>query len=247
VLMLNGCTQPSLCPSIDAATARVLDAVGVQAVVVSRSGCCGAIRHHLSDQAGALRNIRRNIDAWWPHICRGWIEAIVINASGCGAMIHEYAHLLRNDPRYAEKARRIVELTCDLSEFLSRTLPQLTSRLDAAQPVQRLAFHSPCTLQHGMKVHGAVEEILVALGAEVAPVADAHLCCGSAGTYSLLQTELSRSLRDRKLSSLSRNEPPLILSANIGCIAHLQSGTQIPVRHWIEWVDERITRCGETP
>jgi glycolate oxidase iron-sulfur subunit len=246
VLLLNGCTQPSIYPSIDAATARVLDAIGVQAVVVSRSGCCGAIRHHLSDQAGALRDIRRNIDAWWLQVSRGSVEAIVINASGCGAMLREYAHLLRDEPQYAEKARRIAELTCDLSDFLSAALPQLTSRGALTSPAHRLAVHSPCTLQHALRARGP-EELLTALGAELTPVADAHLCCGSAGTYSLLQSELSRSLRDRKLSNLSRHEPRMILSANIGCIAHLQTGTRIPVRHWIEWVDARISGCGETP
>jgi glycolate oxidase iron-sulfur subunit len=237
VLLLNGCTQPSISPSIDAATARVLDAVGVQAIIEPRSGCCGAIRHHLGDQAGALRGVRRNIDAWWPYVEQHRIEAIVINASGCGAMVREYAHLLRGDPAYAEKARRIVDMTRDPAEFLSASLPQLKAHA-VASAARRVAFQSPCTLQHGLRIRGTVEEILTSLGAELAPVADAHLCCGSAGTYSLLQSELSQPLRERKLSVLTQHEPQMILSANIGCIAHLQAGTRIPVRHWIEWVDE---------
>jgi glycolate oxidase iron-sulfur subunit len=241
VLLLNGCTQPAISPSIDAATARVLDLIGVQAIVEPRSGCCGAIRHHLGDQTGALREVRRNIDAWWPYVKQGGIEAIVINASGCGAMVREYAHLLRGDRAYAEKARRIVDITRDPAEFLSASLPQLKAR-SVAPAARRLAFQSPCTLQHGLKVRGAVEEILTSLGAELVPVADAHLCCGSAGTYSLLQSELSLSLRERKLSALTTHQPQMILSANIGCIAHLQAGTRIPVRHWIEWVDGSVGR-----
>jgi glycolate oxidase iron-sulfur subunit len=236
VLLLNGCTQPSISPSIDAATARVLDSIGVQAIVEPRSGCCGAIRHHLGDQTGALRDVRRNIDAWWPYVEQRGIEAIVINASGCGAMVREYAHLLRADPAYAEKARRIVDVTRDPAEFLLSSLPQLKSN-HAAPAARRVAFQSPCTLQHALKIRGAVEEILSSLGAELVPVADPPLCCGSAGTYSLVQPELSQSLRERKLASLSSHEPQMILSANIGCIAHLQAGTRIPVRHWIEWVD----------
>jgi len=237
VLLLNGCTQPSIAPSVDAATARVLDAIGVQAIVEPRSGCCGAIRHHLSDQTGARRDIRRNIDTWWPHIEHGGVEAIVINASGCGAMIHEYAHLLRDDPAYADRARRIVDATRDLAEFLSPALAQL--KRTTSPVIRRLAFHSPCTLQHGLGIRGTVEDMLTALGAELVPVADAHLCCGSAGTYSLLQSDLSQSLRDRKLADLTRHEPEMILTANVGCLAHLQSGTSIRVRHWIEWVDEQ--------
>jgi glycolate oxidase iron-sulfur subunit len=237
VLLLNGCTQPSIAPSIDAATARVLDALGIQAIVEPRSGCCGAIRHHLSDQEGALRDIRRNIDTWWPHVADGGIDAIVINASGCGAMIREYAHLLRDDPAYADRARRIVDAVRDLAEFLAPALPQLERTASPAN--RRVAFHSPCTLQHGLRIRGTVEAMLSTLGSELVPVADAHLCCGSAGTYSLLQGGLSQSLRDRKLASLTRHDPQMILTANIGCLAHLQSGTAIPVRHWIEWVDER--------
>jgi len=247
-------------PSIDAATARILDAVGVQSIIAPGSGCCGAIRQHLDDQAGARDNFRHNIDAWWPFIESAQVEAIVINASGCGAMVAEYAHLLRDDPVYANKAKRVVELTRDVAEFVPQALAAAgigtnatpgTSAASgtkaapntAAAPstkVLRVAFHPPCTLQHALKIRGKVEALLVALGAEVVPVRDSHLCCGSAGTYSLLQSELSHNLRARKLETLLENRPQAVLSANIGCIAHLQSATDTPVRHWIEWVDEAL-------
>jgi glycolate oxidase iron-sulfur subunit len=236
VLLLNNCVQPSMAPSIDAATARVLDAVGVQSIIAPESGCCGAIRQHLDDHAGARNNIRRNIDAWWPLLESAQVEAIVINASGCGAMVKDYGHLMREDLAYAAKAQRIVGLTRDVSEFLA------ACPLPAAPRPQRVAFHPPCTLQHGLKIRGQVEALLRSLGAELVPVRDAHLCCGSAGTYSILQSGLSQELRGRKLAALQEATPEIILSANIGCIAHLQSDTATPVRHWIEWVDERCRK-----
>ncbi len=242
VLILNGCTQPAMMPSIDAATARVLDRLGVQTLVEARSGCCGAIRHHLNDQDGALADVKRNIDAWLPHIEAG-VEAIVINASGCGAMVKDYAHLLRDDPEYGPKAQRIVSLSRDLAEWLPQQLEPAIASLQeaiAARGDQRIAFHPPCTLQHGQGIRGAVERLLVLLGAAPLPVAESHLCCGSAGTYSILQPELSLRLRDRKLANLQAGTPQLILSANVGCLAHLQSGTGTPVRHWIEWLDETM-------
>jgi glycolate oxidase iron-sulfur subunit len=232
VLLPRGCTQPSLLPSIDAATARVFDAIGVQTVVATGSGCCGAIRHHLSDPDGALIQARRNIDAWWPHLES--IEAIVINASGCGAMIRDYGHLLRNDATYAEKARRISALARDPVEVIAPAVELLRQKIRTSE---RVVFQAPCTLQHGLKIRGEVERLLATLGAELSPVAESHLCCGSAGTYSLLQGPISRELRSRKLSALLERSPQVILSANIGCIAHLQGGTPTPVRHWIEWVD----------
>ncbi|MBX3612289.1 MAG: glycolate oxidase subunit GlcF [Burkholderiaceae bacterium] len=242
VLILNGCTQPAMMPGIDASTARVLDRIGIQVVVERRSGCCGAIRHHLGDTDGALGQARRNIDAWWPHLERG-VEAIVINASGCGAMVKEYAHLLRDDPRYAARAQRIVEATKDLAEWLptqlAGSIDAIRARLRArgADGAERVAFHPPCTLQHGQRIRGEVERLLDALGVARLGVAESHLCCGSAGTYSVLQPELSLRLRERKLAALQAGGPTLILSANIGCLAHLQAGTGTPVRHWIEWLD----------
>lgn len=238
VLLLNNCVQPSMAPSIDAATARVLDAVGVQSIIAPGSGCCGAIRQHLDDHDGARDNFRRNIDAWWPFVESGQVEAIVINASGCGAMVKEYGHLLRDDPTYADKARRIVELTRDVAEFLPDAIA--AAGIGAPPRAQRISFHSPCTLQHGLKIRGKVEALLGDLGAVLVPVRDSHLCCGSAGTYSILQTGLSRELRARKLAALHEKSPQMILSANIGCIAHLQGATGTPVRHWIEWVDETL-------
>ncbi len=243
VLLLRGCVQPALMPSIDAATARVLDRAGVEAVVAENSGCCGAIDLHLSATAQAQARARRNIDAWWPHLQptageRG-AEAIVINASGCSAMVKDYAHLLRNDPMYAEKAQRVASLARDLAEFLPALLQTLAPGKATTLPesLHRVAFHPPCTLQHTQKIRGAVEAMLTAFGAELVPVADAHLCCGSAGTYSILQPELSQQLRERKLTSLQRERPALILSANIGCLSHLEGAASVPVRHWIEWID----------
>jgi glycolate oxidase iron-sulfur subunit len=240
VLLLNNCVQPSMSPSIDAATARVLDAVGVQSIIARGSGCCGAIRQHLDDQAGARDDFRRNIDAWWPLIESAQVEAILINASGCGAMVAEYAHLLCDDPAYAAKARRVVELARDVAEFVPQALAASRPATAAGSPPMRVAFHPPCTLQHALKIRGQVEALLVALGAELVPVRDTHLCCGSAGTYSLLQPRLSQTLRARKLETLLEDRPQAILSANIGCITHLQAATQTPVRHWIEWVDEML-------
>ncbi|HWP18542.1 MAG TPA: glycolate oxidase subunit GlcF [Burkholderiaceae bacterium] len=240
VLMLTGCVQPSMMPNINSATARVLDAAGIQTLVADEAGCCGAIRMHLNDQEGGLADMRRNIDAWWPAVMRGEVEAIVMNASGCGVTVKEYGHALRHDPQYAEKAQRISELTRDLSELLPDLVPRLKPMLKAKSGM-RLAYHPPCTLQHGQKLRGGVETHMRELGFEVElATAEAHLCCGSAGTYSVLQPELAYQLRDRKLSQLLPREPQAIVSANIGCIQHLQTGTEVPVRHWIEVLDEAL-------
>lgn len=246
VLLLNGCVQPSLMPAIDAATARVLDALGVQPLVVRESGCCGAIDFHNDAQGVARDKARRNIDAWWPLIEAG-AEAIVINASGCGAMVKDYAHLLRADGDYADKAQKVAALTRDLGEFLAPQVETLKAHARIpAQGSQRIAFHPPCTLQHTQKIRGVVEALLAGLGAELMPFADAHLCCGAAGMYAILQPQMSGELRVRKLESLERAQPQMILSANIGCLAHLETGTGIPVRHWIEWVDGLLTIASPT-
>jgi glycolate oxidase iron-sulfur subunit len=239
VLLLTGCVQRSLAPNIDIATARVLDALGIQVLKTSEGGCCGAIRHHLSDPAGALDDARRNIDAWWPAI-EGGAEAIVMNASGCGAMVREYGHLLRGDARYAAKAARITELTRDLVELVAPEVERLRSKLRAAG-TERIAFHPPCTLQHAQRLQGRAESVLVALQAELVSFPDAHLCCGSAGTYSLLQADIAGQLRDRKLAAVVSANASVILSANIGCISHLRGAAAMPVRHWIEWVADRLT------
>ncbi|HEX7984579.1 MAG TPA: glycolate oxidase subunit GlcF [Duganella sp.] len=245
MLLLDGCVQPALAPSINAAAARVLDAVDVQLIVAPKAGCCGAIRHHLDDADGALADARRNIDAWWPWV-EGKdgpaVEAIVMTASGCGAMVKDYGHLLRRDPAYAAKAARVAALAHDLSVIVARFDDQLAARL-VPGPRARVAYHPPCTLQHGQQVRGEVEALLRLAGVDVRTCADSHLCCGSAGTYSLLQPALATTLRDNKLAALEAGAPDMIVSANIGCLTHLQSGTNTPVRHWIELLDTAIG-CG---
>ncbi len=252
VLLLAGCVQPSMAPNINAATARVLDAADIQCLVAPGAGCCGALRFHMNDHEGGRADMRANIDAWWPQIASGEIEAIVMNASGCGVTVKEYGHTLRLDAAYAEKARRVSELTRDLSELLPGIASALqTSRADlfAAAPVEaatprkrpKLVLHPPCTLQHGQQLRGQIESNLRALGFEVElPLSEAHLCCGSAGAYSVLQPTIAHQLRDRKLQNLQESKPEVIVSANIGCITHLQSGTATPVRHWVEVLDEAL-------
>jgi glycolate oxidase iron-sulfur subunit len=244
VLMLLGCVQPAMMPNINAATARVLDAAGIQTLVADGAGCCGAIRTHLNDSEGGLADMRRNIDAWWPLVegltSAGRVEAIVMNASGCGVTVKDYGHALAHDLDYAVKAARVSLLTKDLSELLPELVGALKPKL-GAMAVKRLAFHPPCTLQHGQQLRGGVETHLSALGFEVSVAAsESHLCCGSAGTYSVLQPELAYALRDRKLQQLSPLDAQAIVSANIGCIQHLQSGTATPVRHWVEVLDEAL-------
>lgn len=234
MLLPRGCVQPSLAPEIDAATVRVLDALQIEAVT-PKAACCGALRHHLGDDA--LDEIRHTIDVWWPHIESG-VEAIVMNASGCAALVKEYAYLLRHDPGYASKAVRIAELTRDLAELLPEHVQQLAQQVRRHE--ERVVFHPPCTLQHALKVRGSVEKILESLGAVVLPLADSHLCCGSAGTYSILQPAVAGQLRDRKLEALQVQRPDVILSANVGCIVYLGAASAIPVRHWIEWLAARL-------
>lgn len=241
MLMLAGCVQPSMQPNINIATARVFDALGVQIVTAPEAGCCGAIRLHLNYHDEALDDIRRNIDAWWPYVEQG-VEAIVMNASGCGVTVKEYGHLLRNDSAYADKARRISELTRDVAELLPDFADALKRRITGNAPRQ-VAYHPPCTLQHGQQIRGQVESLFASLGIQVALPADSHLCCGSAGTYSITQPELSYRLRNQKLDALKRLEPDIIVSGNVGCICHLQSGTTTPVRHWIELLEHML----ETP
>ncbi len=247
LMLLAGCVQPAMLPRINYATARVLDAAGIQTVVAPKAGCCGAVKFHLNDEDGALAQMRANIDAWWPQVESGAVEAIVMNASGCGAMVKDYGHALRNDPVYAAKAARISALTRDLSELLPELLPELARRLQGkiVPPAGVMAYHPPCTLQHGQKLRGGVETYLGQLGFALRVARnESHLCCGSAGTYSVLQPEIATQLRERKLDALGEacgEAPPVaILSANIGCITHLQSGTEVPVRHWVEVLDEAL-------
>ncbi|MDT8990166.1 glycolate oxidase subunit GlcF [Curvibacter sp. APW13] len=239
VLMLEGCAQPSMAPNINTATARVLDAAGIEVLRVPKAGCCGAVKFHLNDQMGGMDEMRANIDAWWPWVEQG-VEAIVMNASGCGVTVKEYGHTLRHDPAYADKAARISALTRDLSELLPGMVPALQGRVRTAE-APALVFHPPCTLQHGQKLRGGVEQHLAALGFSVRVAArESHLCCGSAGTYSVLNPELATQLRDRKLGNLAPAAQEVVISANIGCITHLQSGTPTPVRHWVEVLDEAL-------
>jgi glycolate oxidase iron-sulfur subunit len=242
VLLLTSCTQDALLPSIDRATMRVLATLGVEAFAAPAAGCCGALRAHLSDPAGARAAARRNVDAWWPHLEDG-VEALVMTASGCGLTVRHYGELLADEPAYAARAREVAARTRDLAEWLGPEAAALAGRVRRG-PAARVAFHPPCTLQHGQRVRGEVESLLGACGATLLPVRDAHLCCGSAGAYSLLEPALSGELRRRKLAALEAGEPDEILSANVGCLAHLAAGAGRPVRHWIEWLDERLAAEG---
>ena len=237
VLIPAGCVQPSLAPNIDAATARVLDRVGISAIAVAGAGCCGALSYHLSEHDEARALARRNIDAWWPYIERG-AEAIVVTASGCGVMVREYDHLLAQDPAYAPRAKRVAALARDPVELVAAAWAELAPQVDRAGTSLRVAFHPPCTLQHGMQIHGEVERLLAEAAFTLLPVTDSHLCCGSAGTYSILQPDLANALRSNKLHALEAHRPQVIATANIGCMTHLQSGTGIPIRHWIELLDD---------
>jgi glycolate oxidase iron-sulfur subunit len=244
VLLPEGCVQPAMMPTIDRATARVLDAVGITAVRVAAGGCCGAVKFHLNDQDAAKAQMRANIDAWWPYVQGEGdtaVEAIVVNASGCSVMVKDYGHVLRDDPAYADKARRVSALARDLTELLPQIAAGLAGRLKGQTPRGVVAFHPPCTLQHGQQLRGLVEQHMGALGFDVRVAAnEAHLCCGSAGTYAVLQPEIATQLRDRKLGQLNALAPETIVSANIGCITHLQGGCSTPVRHWVELLDAAL-------
>jgi glycolate oxidase iron-sulfur subunit len=245
MLMLEGCVQPALSPNTNAATARVLDKLGISVTPAPQAGCCGATEYHLNAQDNGLDRARRNIDAWWPAIEAG-AEAIVLTASGCGAFVKEYGDLLRGDPIYAKRAQRVSELARDLVEVLS------AEPLDALRPgvanesgrsgnAGRIAVHCPCTLQHAQKLGGAVEALMRRLGFDLTDVENGHLCCGSAGTYSITQPQIARTLRDNKLDALEAGSPDTIVTANIGCQTHLNGAGRTPVQHWIELVDATLT------
>ncbi len=239
-IVLNGCVQPSLAPNINAAAARVLDRIGISLVKADRAGCCGAVAFHLDYQDDGREAMRRNVDAWLPMLDAG-AEAIAITASGCGSTVKEYGHHLAHDATHAERAARVSAATKDLSELLAAESDRLIPLLEQAsktRPRRKLAFHSPCSLQHGQQVRGQAEALLKAAGFDLTYVPDSHLCCGSAGTYSILQPELSQQLLANKLKSLESGTPAGIATANIGCLTHIQSGCATPVRHWIEWVDD---------
>ncbi len=234
MILLEGCVQPGLAPGINAAGARVLDRLGIEAVTLEGESCCGAAWHHTSSVAAGLDAARRNIDALWPHVETG-IEAIVSSASGCGVHLKEYGHLLRQDAVYAGKAARVAGLVLDLSEVLARE--DLSKLKKSAKPSGRVVFQSSCTLQHGQKLGGIVEKILQDGGIDLVAAPESHLCCGSAGTYSILMPSLSRRLGRRKIAALDSVAPAVIATANIGCLAHLAAMTDTPVVHWIELID----------
>jgi glycolate oxidase iron-sulfur subunit len=240
MLVLQGCVQPALAPNINAAAARVLERLGVSLVTVKEETCCGALSHHLGALKRALEQARRNIDAWMPLLDTG-VEAIVMTASGCGVMVKDYGRMLAHDPRYAARAERVSQATRDLAEILSAAdVARIASRSGDGPP-RRIAWQSPCTLQHGQKLVGKVEPLLKAAGFTLTPVRDPHLCCGSAGTYSILQRALAVRLRSVKLATLEEAAPQLIATANIGCLQHLAAAAAVPVKHWIELIDEAST------
>jgi glycolate oxidase iron-sulfur subunit len=254
MLVLQGCVQPGLKPNINAATARVLDRIGISLIAAEEAGCCGALAYHLNDTDTGLNAARRNIDAWIPHLDAG-VEAIVMTASGCGVMVKDYGWLLHNDAAYADKAAHVSAATRDISEILVAERAALTRSLSSRSEgkphasrltQKRIAYHPPCTLQHGQKLTGDVEVLLTDAGFELTPVAEKNLCCGSAGTYSILQPAIASALKTRKLDHLQAGAPDLIVTANIGCLTHLQSGSQIPVRHWVELFDDALKGSDQT-
>ena len=236
MLILDGCVQPALAPDINAATARVLDKLGISLIKAAEAGCCGAISQHLGAPEEAKDYMKRNIDAWWPYLSQG-VEAIITTASGCGSTVKEYNYHLRGDPEYAIKAERIAHLSKDIAEIISQ---EDYTRLKPTKR-RKIAWHPPCSLQHGQKIKGVVETILSNSGFELVPVMDEHLCCGSAGTYSLLQANLAQQLRTNKLDNLLKHQPEYIVTANIGCQTFLQEPSQVPVIHWIQLLDETIS------
>jgi len=242
MLVLAGCVQPALAPAINAAAARVLDRLGISLIEVEAAGCCGAVRFHMNRQEAGKMDARALIDAWWPQVEAG-AEAIVMTASGCGTMVKEFGHLLKDDPAFAVKAARVSALTRDLAEVLGSERAGLEKLVAGGAAMKtKIAFHSPCSLQHGQQIRGAAEALLEAAGFQLTPVPDAHLCCGSAGTYSILQPDLSQRLRANKLAALHAGSPQEIATANVGCLTHLQSGTPTRVTHWIQLLEGHLGR-----
>jgi len=233
-------------PNINSATARVLDALKIQLISAPNATCCGALRYHLNDQSGGLENAKQNIDAWWPLVESG-VEAIIMTASGCGVMVKDYGHLFANDSAYAAKAKKISHLTKDISEILPDLQNELIQLIGTDQK-SGVVYHPPCTLQHGQQIRGKVESLLSSIGIGVRLCADSHLCCGSAGTYSVTQPELSEQLRKNKLSHLNaaceESGAEIIVSGNVGCITHLQQ-EDTPILHWIEIVDQLIRKSSK--
>ena len=247
VVLLDGCVQPALAPEINAAAARLLDRLGISAIPVSSAGCCGALQYHLGAHTEALGEMRRNVEALWPHVSAG-AEAVVFTSSACAAMLADYGRALEADTAWAERARRISALGMDISQLLAAEHPALMEALmkrgaaagEGTQPPVRVAFHAPCTLQHALGVRGVIEPMLAAAGFTLTAVDDGQRCCGSAGTYSILQPQLAARLLREKVTALEAGAPQIIVTANIGCLTHLRGGTARPVRHWIELLASRI-------
>ncbi|WP_341679065.1 glycolate oxidase subunit GlcF [Niveibacterium sp. SC-1] len=241
-LVLGGCVQSSMAPQINAAAARLLDRIGISLIELPHDGCCGALRYHLDDQAGGRRDAASLMARWWPLLQSGDIEGVLVTASGCGSFMRDYAHLFaRSEADLLARGEKVAALMRDVSELVAAEAESLSRVLVRDAGAIPLAFHSPCTLQHGLQIRGVVEGLLTRAGYTLTPVADPHLCCGSAGAYSLLQPEIAGQLRERKLTALQQGEPAGIATANIGCLSHLGAAARVPVRHWIEWLDERLT------
>ena len=242
MLVLDGCVQPSMAPATNLSAARVLSAFGIALKSAGSAGCCGAVHFHLNEQQTARDLMRKNIDAWWPFVEAG-CEAIITTASGCGVMVKDYGHVLSDDPNYKDKAKRVSELSCDIVEALATLLEKedVGQYKSAALAMGKVAYHPPCTLQHGQKLPLSVETILARFGFTLSPVSDSHTCCGSAGTYSIFQPELSRQLRDNKVKALLQDEPNIIATSNIGCQLHIQAGSGRTVVHWIELIDTLVS------
>jgi glycolate oxidase iron-sulfur subunit len=238
VILFRGCVQPSLSPQTNHATTRVLNRLGIATLEINNEMCCGALDYHMAETESAISFIKRNIDLWWPKIDSG-VEAIVTTASGCGVMVKDYAYILRNDPVYADKSRRVSALTKDISEiFSTEDIIKLKNLLKQEQ--LKPAFQNPCTLQHGQKLKDRTENILQQLGFRLCKVPESYLCCGSAGVYSLLQRSISHKLQRDKIKNLLTDKPDVIITANIGCQMHIQQATEVPVKHWIEFVDDAL-------
>jgi len=234
MLVLDGCIQSVATPQTNDAMARILDKLGVTLVSTPKAGCCGGMSYHLGVHDEGLDFMRANIDAWWPEVENG-TEAIIVSASGCGVTVKEYGELLAHDKQYADKAKRVSELACDPVEILAN---EDLSSLGAPGNGKRIAFHSPCTLQHGQSITGSVEAVLGKAGYELTPVEDAHLCCGSAGTYSILQPEISQQLLSNKVEALNAGGPEIIATANVGCQLHIATAAGVPVVHWLELLEQ---------
>jgi glycolate oxidase iron-sulfur subunit len=238
MILFTGCVQPLLSPETNCASTRVLNRLGIETIISHGESCCGAINHHMADDDSGLTFIKNNIDVWWPYIEEG-IEAIIISASGCGTMIKDYGYILRNDADYKDKAHQVSIMAKDIGEIIVAEEIETLRKMIKVNS-RRIAFQNPCSLQHGQKIKDETEVLFKKLGYQIENIADANQCCGSAGTYSLLQTELSEKLRRKKISALEAVKPDVIMTANIGCQLHLQQATEIPVKHWIEILEEDL-------